>query len=249
MEQENSNPRLSRISTLWTLVDQAHTGPEDAVSAAQRVLLERYAGAVHRYLLGALRDVDAADELFQEFSLRFLRGGFRNACPERGRFRDYVKTALFHLILDYKKRQGKRPASLTADVPEPSSAAAPGLEGEEEFLKHWRQELMERTWLALADVERQTGQPCYTVLHFRTSHPLLSSAELAEQVGALLHKSFTVDGVRQALHRARAKFTQLLLDQVVHSMEKPSPEDLEQELEELGLLSYCRPALEQRGRR
>jgi hypothetical protein len=47
-----------------------------------------YHRAVHRYLLGALRDEDAAEELFQEFALRFVRGDFRWADRGRGRFRD-----------------------------------------------------------------------------------------------------------------------------------------------------------------
>ena len=43
--------RLSRIDTLWTVVCQAKD-PDGAVRAAQQRLLERYGGAVRRYLLG-----------------------------------------------------------------------------------------------------------------------------------------------------------------------------------------------------
>ena len=52
--------RLSRITTRWTLVDEAHRGPGDAAAAARAELWRRYGGAAHRYLLGALRDADAA---------------------------------------------------------------------------------------------------------------------------------------------------------------------------------------------
>src|SRR5437879_1637637 len=104
MEPANPDPRLSHISTLWTLVEQAHRGPADAIGPAQRLLLERYAAVVHRYLGGALRDADAADELFQEFCLRFLRGDFRRADPQRGRFRDFLRTALVNLVVDYHRR-------------------------------------------------------------------------------------------------------------------------------------------------
>src|SRR5688500_14765658 len=86
--------RLSRITTLWSVVGQAHGGATaGTASAARRVLMERYRGAAYRYLLGAVRSPDAADELFQEFALRFVRGDFRRADPDRGRFRDYVKAA------------------------------------------------------------------------------------------------------------------------------------------------------------
>src|SRR5260370_23847891 len=100
MDEQSLNQRLSRISTLWTVVYQAHQGSTDAVSAAQRALLERYSGAIHRYLLGAVRDPEVADDLFQEFALRFLRGDFNRADRERGRFRNFIKTSLFHLIVD-----------------------------------------------------------------------------------------------------------------------------------------------------
>ena len=88
MERESPDERLSRISTMWSLVFQAHAGKVDAAASAQNVLMQRYGGAIHRYLLGALRDADAAADLAQEFALRFVRGDFRRANPERGRFRD-----------------------------------------------------------------------------------------------------------------------------------------------------------------
>jgi RNA polymerase sigma-70 factor (ECF subfamily) len=246
MDADSQNQRLSHISTLWTLIRQAHHGPADALSAAQRLLLERYGGAVHRYLLGALRDPDAADELFQEFSLRFLRGDFHRADPQRGRFRDLVKTALFHLIVDSQRRRQTRPHALTPQTPEPAVWSPDVPEADQAFLNDWREELLDRTWLALADLERRSGQPSYTVLRLRTDQPMLSSAELAEQLGARLGKRFTVDGARQALHRAREKFADLLLAEVTQSLEGPSQEELESELTDLGLLTYCRSALQRR---
>jgi hypothetical protein len=103
---------------------------------------------------------------------------------------------------------------------------------------------MDRAWRALAEIERKSSQPCYTVLRLRTEQPLLSSGALAEQLGLRLGKPFTVHGLRQALHRAREKFTDLLVHEVAASLENPSGEQLEQELIDLGLLSYCRAALE-----
>ena len=71
--------------------------------------------------------------------------------------------------------------------------------------------------------------------------------ELAQQLSARLNRPLTAPGVRQILHRARAKFGELLLEEVFHSLRYPSAELLEQELIDLGLLPYCRPALQQRG--
>jgi RNA polymerase sigma-70 factor (ECF subfamily) len=244
MDLHSAEQHLSHISTLWTLVYKAHCGQQEAVTAAQRVLMERYGGAVQRYLRAALRDADAADELFQEFCLRFLRGDFRRADPERGRFRSFVKTALFHLVVDHQKRRA--PQSLAGH--EPAWTPPPVSDVEREFLASWRAELMDRAWLGLAEIEHRSGQPYFTVLRARTEQPLLSSSALAREVGGRLGKTYTVAGVRQALHRARTKFTELVLLEVTQSLEAPSAEALEQELLDLGLLEYCRTALDrQRG--
>src|SRR5438876_1024348 len=102
--REGADPRLSRISTLWSVVRQAHDGSATGVCVAQQQLLERYGGAVRRYLMAALRDHDATDELFQTFAYRFLHGDLRGANAERGRFRDFLKGVLFHLIADHHKK-------------------------------------------------------------------------------------------------------------------------------------------------
>ena len=93
MHSDELDQRLSRITTHWTGIIRAHQGTTTTAEKARAELLQCYAGAVYRYLLGAVRDADAAQDLSQEFVVRFLRGGFRRADPERGRFRDYLKTA------------------------------------------------------------------------------------------------------------------------------------------------------------
>jgi RNA polymerase sigma-70 factor (ECF subfamily) len=240
------DPRLSRISTQWDLLLQAHCGEGEALSEARQLLLRRYCGAVYRYLRAAVRDAHAAEELSQEFALRVLRGDFRRADPGRGRFRDFVKTALYHLIVDYHRGRQKQPGPLpAADSELPAAAAAEG-PGDQEFLDRWREELLERAWEALAEVERQTGQLFYTVLRWRAQHPQAAAAELAEQLSARGGRAFTDAGVRQTLHRAREKFSALLLEEVARSLETADPTRIDQELIDLGLFPYCRPARERR---
>ena len=245
MKQDHSDQRLSVISTPWSLVGQAHHGPAEEGQAARRQLVERYGGAIRRYLRRLLLDADAADDVFQEFALRLVRGGLRRADPRRGRFRDFVKGTLFHLVADYRKRRRQWPEPLPADVA--VLAANPcGPESDRLFVESWRDELLARAWAALAGIESATGQPFYHVLRFRADHPAMRSPQLAEQLTARMARPFTAAGVRQTLHRAREKFAALLLDEVTHSLADPTAEQLEQELVELGLLDYCRPALERR---
>jgi len=243
MKQENLNQRLSRISTPWSLVCRANQGPAGEVKAARQQLLERYGGAVRRYLRAVLHDADAADEVFQEFALDLVHGGLQGANPQRGRFRNFVKGTLFHLIADYRRQQRKWPGPL----PDEGAALVAHLEVVEfdrQFMENWCDELLARAWAALAVIEADTGQPFYAVLRFRAEHPEMRSPQMAVQLAAQLGRPFTGSGVRQTLHRAREKFADLLVDEVIHSLENPTAEQLEEELVELGLLDHCRPALE-----
>jgi RNA polymerase sigma factor (sigma-70 family) len=235
--------RLNDIETRWTLIRQAH-GDGPAAGDARGGLLARYGGAVRRYLLGAARDADAADELFQEFAVVFLTGGLRGADPARGRFRDYVKGVLFRLAADHHKKAKRRACSFSGDDIKPAAEWAPP--ADEEFLAAWRDELLARAWAALEEAEATTGQPYYTVLRLRTEYPDASSQELAERLGRQLDKSLTAAGVRQLLHRARERFADLLLDEVGGGLADPTPDAVAEELTELGLLRYCLPALGRR---
>src|SRR5579871_861839 len=244
MQPEDQDQHLSRISTLWTIVCNAKGGPAEAVTAAQEELPHRYRGAVYRYLLGALREPEAADELAQEFALRFLRGDFRRADPERGRFRDFVKGVLFHLIADHHRRKRVQPQHLPADGAEPAAAEpSPQDALEQGFCDSWREELLARTWAALDRIEKQTGQPFGSILRFRIEHPELRSPQMAEQLSAQFQRRLSADWVRQMLHRGRDKFADLLLAEVAETLRHPTREELQTELSDLGLLVYCQTAL------
>jgi DNA-directed RNA polymerase specialized sigma24 family protein len=236
--------RLSRLTTLWTLVSRANDEDSQA-RAAQQALLERYGGGIRRYLVASLRDADAADELYQEFAFRFVRGGLRGADRSRGRFRDYVKGVLFHLVADHFKKQQRQPRQLHPDHPEPAEESPPGGE-DEAFLASWREDLLARTWGALEEHEKGTGQVYFTVLRFRADHPDLPSHQMAERLGPVLGKELTAAGVRKTLERAREKFADLLLEEIAQSLNDPTREALEGELIDLGLLGHCREALERR---
>jgi RNA polymerase sigma-70 factor (ECF subfamily) len=233
---------LNQISTLWTVVSQARGSSSPVVEDAQRKLIERYGRAIHRYLLGALRDPEAADELFQEFALRCVRGDLSGVDRGRGRFRDFIKGALFHLIADHHRRR-RRIQSIPDGAPEPEAPAADIHQQERDFLQNWREELLKRAWGALADIERRTGKAFHSALHLRANHPQLRSAEMAEQLSAQLGRAISAAGLRQTLHRARERFVDLLVVEVVHSLSEPTAEKLEQELIDLGLSGYCQQAL------
>jgi RNA polymerase sigma-70 factor (ECF subfamily) len=238
MNTAELDQRLSRIATLWTVVFQAHGG-QDATSEARNRLLVRYSGAVYHYLLGAVRDPDAAADLCQEFAVRFLRGDFRRAAPGRGRFRDYVKAALVNLANDHHRSRQARPQPMPVDTP---GSATPSLPSDQDFVSGWRQDLLNQTWAALA-----ADHPAYhAVLLLRVGNPDMQSPELAVQAGERLGKPMTPEYARKTLQRAHGKFADLLLDGVAASLTEPTTEALEAELMALDLLKFCRSALSRR---
>jgi RNA polymerase sigma-70 factor (ECF subfamily) len=246
MKDPEVTPHLSRISTNWDLLLQARQGDREAVSRAQRMLMRRYCGAAYRYLLAAVRDPDVAEELCQEFALRFVRGDFQRADPERGRFRDFVKTALYNLIVDYHRRQQAQPGPLPSASWRLPAVTTDPADTDEEFVTLWRAELLGRVWEALASVQERTGQLFHTVLHWRVTHPAEPATRLAAELSERVGRPFTEGGIRQTLRRARQKFADLLLDEVARSLETTEMERIEQELIDLGLHTYCRPALDRR---
>jgi RNA polymerase sigma factor (sigma-70 family) len=245
MADDQIYDRLSRIQTLWSKLLEPAEGDAHADRQRQELLL-RYYGAAFRYLLGIVREPNIAEELVQDFAVRFMRGDYRQADQQRGRFRDFLKTALRNQARDYwRKRQlarERQPGSVSAF--EPPAPTEP--ESDAQFVADWRNELLAKTWEALEKYEQSFGKPFCTVLRLKTQNPALRSPELAERLGRNLQKTISADSVRQTLHRAREAFADLLLDEVERSLADRDLARLEEELIELELMEYCRLALERR---
>jgi RNA polymerase sigma-70 factor (ECF subfamily) len=236
--------RLSRIETPWSIVRKAHDGSDEGARQARQVLMQRYGGAARRYLGAVLRNDQAADELFQEFALRLMRGDFRSADPERGRFRSFVKSSLYHLIVDYRRQAARRERPLT-DAP--TEMVEPACDQEDElFIEHWRQELLDRSWASLAAAQQPDGAPYYSALRLLVENPDQSSEELAVQLSAQLDRTVNPGNLRVVIHRARQLFAEHLVSEVADSLEDPVADQIEQELIDLHLLEYCRTALARR---
>jgi RNA polymerase sigma-70 factor (ECF subfamily) len=247
MNEQDLEQHLSHIATQWSVLYQAHKGDETEAARARQLLMQRYCGAVYRYLLRAVRDPSVAEDLTQEFALRFIQGRFGQADPSQGRFRNYVKGALFRLVQDHHRSRAKGPRAVPlehdAPVPDPHEA-----EADLEFRESWRLELLSRAWRALQKVQEETGQPFHDVLRLRVDQPDLSSGQMAEALAVRLSRPLTAANVRQLLHRARERFADLLLEDVQQSLEGAPLDQVEEELAELNLLKYCQDTLARRRR-
>jgi RNA polymerase sigma-70 factor (ECF subfamily) len=134
-----------------------------------------------------------------------------------------------------------------SNVSEPlGEPALTGGADDELFRASWRDELLARSWQKLSELERTSGKPHHTVLRYRVDHPDARSTELADGLAEQLGKPINSGAVRVLLHRAREAFADVLLEEITQSLSDGSLAAAEQELIELNLLEYCRPALERR---
>ena len=233
--------QLQFINTRWTLVKQSHSDCPGAFKARQD-LVERYCGAAYRYLLAITRDVHLAEDLVQEFALRLVRGDFYRANPKSGRFRDYLKTSMIHLVRDHQRKQRDYPnVSYDDHVQRLSNAAdviglraSDNLGTEDLAMESWRSELLHRAWEA---IRRDSPRLC-TVLQTQVKHAEENACVKALYVSSALGESISTNYFRVALHRAREHFARLLRSEVLKTLNDATDDDLHEELKQLRLLRY-----------
>lgn len=190
--------------TAWTVVLDAR----DPASPTRRARLERLAAAYWRPVCAHLRASwglgaeDAAD-LTQEFFLRFLEDDFlRDAAPERGRFRTFLKMKLRDLVIDDLRRRsaqkrGGRETFVAIDAAAAVEPPSKGLRPDEAFDREWASCLMDQAIRALQgeaqDVVYQAFRRCVL------SKPPASYRDCAEALG------IKESDVRNYVFRARGQ--------------------------------------------
>jgi RNA polymerase sigma-70 factor (ECF subfamily) len=230
-DDTSSAPGLNEISTRWPLI-------RDPI---QFVL--RYAPAIRKYLLALMRNTHDAEDVAQEFLLKGILRGFVRTEQLRGRFRDYLKTAVRNAALNYLQQH--RPATLDAAdlvwVPDPHDAAT---EAEAEWVAEWRGCVLDRALQALDSHERQSPDSLfYTAMRLALDHPEEDSTALAARASTATGRTIQAAAFRKQLSRARRRFAELVVDEVRQTLQQPTSERVEEELAELGLLEQLREFL------
>jgi len=230
---------LSQISTRWPLIS-------DPVQ-----FVFRYAEPIHRYLAAIIKNPHDAEEVRQDFLLRSFQHGF---IPERiahGKFRNYLKAAVRNAAISHFRHQASAKSSGLEGHHERLVAPEPALDdAQEQWLQPWRQCLLDRVWQALD--HHQRGQPdslAYTALRLVVDYPAEDSVQLAARATQIAGRTIRAGGFRKHLSRARRIFARLLVEEVARTLERPTPEAVEEELLEIGLMPYIRALLPNKGDR
>lgn len=217
---------LTEIQTNWTTIISAHMAGPTSHLAMER-LVDRYHDAVTRYIHLKVRDKHLADEVLQEFWTKLLTGKLAGADRNKGRFRDYLRTVLHRLIIDHFRSRKLQPLP-PGDVLDSSRPDA-------DFDRVWREAVLNRVWSRLETYQAITPKNRYaTVLQLRRDHPKASIDQIALKLGEIIHARVTPEAFRKNLQRARAKFVELLVQELRDTIHPGTDDDIEDEIRDLG---------------
>lgn len=229
--------RIDAITTRWSLLRLAHGNHPDT-SKARQMLVLRYASAVRKYVGAIVRSGDDADELAQDVVLRLMRGDFAGADPTRGRFRDFLKTAVRNMIQNHWAKQGRRQTETLITEPGKNDQ-----QREAEWLGAWQKTVLDHALTSCRDDDDRQGGSTYLLLKLRMESPDATSEALAESLSSRLQTTVKPDTCRQMLRRARFKLAQALVEEIENGLEEDSPARVLDELAALGLLEHVKDFL------
>lgn len=203
-------------TTRWTLILASREGGEGR-RAAFEALCNAYWRPVYVYVRRKGLAPERAEDVVQGLFTSLLERDFlERADPERGRFRSYLRASVDHYLANLYEREaarkrggGVRFVPLDAALAERDLPATPQ-DPDAAFDREWALAVMERALLRLRQ-EYEDGKRkgrLETLLRFFGFGEVPSYAEAAAECGT------TVVQFKAALHRARARFREILLEEV-----------------------------------
>lgn len=202
--------------TAWTLVQQAAVPAGEVRDAALNELAERYWQPIYVYLRRTGRSSADAEDLTQAFFIHLLEKELLARVRLREvRFRAFLRSVLENFLANAARTAGakKRFAGFTFDVNEAEHrlAAVGEATPDAAFDNIWAVARLEAAVAALRNELRQAGREWVAEallerFGFATQSQSTSVADLARRYG------ITENQLSVALHRARQRLKQLLLD-------------------------------------
>ncbi len=220
-------------TTRWSLVCAAAEAGSPHQPAALEELCRRYWPPLYAYLRRSGHSPPDAEDLTQAFLARVIeRGLLACACPERGRFRNFLLAALKNFAADAHdhatalKRGGHHPrlALDAAEVERDYGAlASPELTPDAVYERTWALAVLDRALTALrAEYAARRREALFDGLK---DHVWGESRETIARAGAGL--GLTETAARVAVHRLRRRFATILRQQVAETLADPAGVDAE----------------------
>jgi RNA polymerase sigma-70 factor (ECF subfamily) len=219
--------------TRWTLILAAQGAPERRQQALTE-LLQTYWQPLYVYLRRKGLGPEEAADAVQGFAVRVLEKDFLSKLdPRRGRLRGFLKTSLNHYLSNLReeasaeKRGGRvKIVSLDFDAAEQAVGAAPP-DAEQAYLRGWAERVVEGALATLRSEFTSGGRkgPLDVLVRYFQGEDLDSYSVVAAE------HAMTVPQLKSFLHRARARFRELVVAEVADTVADAA--EVEQEMSEL----------------
>jgi RNA polymerase sigma factor (sigma-70 family) len=224
-------------TTHWSVVLEAQ-GPTPVARAALEKLCRTYWRPVYGFVRRESTEPEEAKDLTQGFfALLLERRDLDTVRQERGRLRSYLLTSLKHFLINehqramaIKRGEGQHLISLDQlrDREHLRFEPVDTSTADQIYERRWALALLDQILTRLEDEYRLAGN----VILFEHLKALLtdepgrpSQAQIAAELG------MTENAVKQAFHRLRERYRQLLREEIAHTVMAPG--DIEDELRHL----------------
>lgn len=225
------------VTTHWSVVLTAQ-GHSAAADEALEKLCRSYWRPIYSFVRREGGTVEDAQDLTQSFFARLLeRRDFDAVRREKGRLRSYLLVSLKHFLINERQRamtikrgEGRALIPLHELVARERDEAEPPdlLTADRIYERRWALTVLEQVLSRLKDEYRRAGN---AALFDRFEGVLadepdgISQAEIASEMGV------NENAVKQAYHRFRRRYRELLREEIAHTVAVPG--DIEDELRHL----------------
>lgn len=225
------------VTTHWSVVLTAQSSSPAANEALEK-LCATYWRPIYSFVRREGRTVEDAQDLTQGFFARLLeRRDFDAVRQEKGRLRSYLLVSLKHFLASDRQRataikrgEGRPLISLDEliarerDDPEPADL----LTADRIYEHRWALTVLEQVFERL-EKEYENAGNSQLFAHFKKQlgdePDRIPQAKIASEMGV------TENAVKQAYHRFRQRYRELLRDEIAHTVAVPG--DIEDELRHL----------------
>jgi RNA polymerase sigma factor (sigma-70 family) len=224
-------------TTHWSVVLEAQ-GESPAAQQALEKLCRTYWRPIYSFVRRqGVRPEDAEDLTQGFFALLLERKDLNTVRKEKGRLRSYLLTSVKHYLINEQSRamaikrgEGQRLIPLDdfrqherASF-EPTDAAS----ADHMYERHWAVAVLDQVLACLGDEYRAAGN---MRLFDQLQKSLTDEPDRPSQANIAHELGMTENAVKQALHRLRVRYRELLREEIAHTV--MVPEDIEDELRHL----------------
>ena len=225
------------VTTQWSVVLTAQSA-SPAADAALETLCRRYWRPLFGFVRRSGFGREEAEDLTQAFFARLLeRRDLDVVRQEKGRLRSYLLVSLKHFLANERHRasaikrgEGKRLLSLDEMREDECGSFEPAdpQTVEQMFERTWANTVLEQVLTRLQDEYKSAGN---AALFERLKILLADEPERPSQAELASELELSENALKQAFHRFRQRYRQVLREEIAHTVATPG--DIEDEVRHL----------------